>query len=190
MTFEEFSTRYGVFLCISGHNPLTKKLVAYKQAASEVRREYIWRRAAVELLSNMGLFACLLDMIEKTESAKGVDLKKGLQLGRSRIFMSAAVFEFIEGLYVRAITFVARQLQTKWRMKQLKLPPHALFFANNRRSFCRYQIIPRVIIQRQARIYVQRTASTRIQKIARGRKARQLYARMKRAKVCFIRHEG
>jgi myosin V len=192
MSFEEFSRRYGVLLCVSGVAGPTRKMARWKLLADEIRDESLWRATAIEVLKNMRLFAALLDLIDNQVSGDGIDLSKGLQMGKSRLFMSAVVYEYIETLYNRAVVMMVTRLQRRMRIRCSSITSgkkaaveSLLYLCDNRRRSCRLKVNSAIFLQRQARIFLKRLRrfkavfAVKIQRIYRGWRGRVLFARRK-----------
>ena len=190
MDFKSFVSRYSAFFVVCGVNSLTKDLQECIERARRSDSDDLWRICSSLLVDIVSLTAIVLNMTEEAEAAEHVDVQKGLQRGKTQVFLRAPVFELLERLHVRSLTLIARRLQRRFRQiraRHSRQRPSAksaaancvMFFAFKRRFQARKCVSAILLLQRRVRVFLAvrkrrriLTAFTRLKAHFRGRKAR------------------
>ena len=115
MDFKYFVTRYTCFLTVCGTNMLTQDLLRCIQRAKSTSSDELWRKSTSMLLDIISLTITILYKTENFQIPEGVDVIKGLQLGKSQLFLRAPVFELLERLQYTSSVFIAKLLQRRRR---------------------------------------------------------------------------
>lgn len=135
MDFEYFVKRYAAFVSVTGMNAVTRDLAAVIAKARESPSGRLWRSAAARLMDLVPSTDIIVRLMERgrgssamgastsasTSAPQGepLDVTRGLKMGRSRVFMRAPVFEYLERTYSSAFNLVARRVQVRWKAKKL-----------------------------------------------------------------------
>lgn len=123
MSFQLFVTKYSAFIAVTGINSLTKDFYDCFQIAKQTANEFCWRAASNKLIDIVPIVHVMMILLQETDQninlSNNVDIIRGLQLGNNQIFMKAELFELLEFLYSRVISFIARRLQRKCKASLL-----------------------------------------------------------------------
>jgi hypothetical protein len=206
MEFKYFVTRYSCFLSVCGNNVLTADVLSCIQYAKATSTDELWKTATSMLLDIIALTVTILSLTtggdgnlfdgltdsgpsssnnnnnNSSSGTSGMAVVKGLQMGKTQVFLKAYVFEFLERLQMHAQIFIAKILQRRRRALLIKrqyqaslqqdifssspaspsssvlLRYHAmesyLYIVSKRRSQVRNSISASILLQRKMRVFL------------------------------------
>ena len=80
--------------------------------------------AAKTLLEIVPLTQEIINAIDvERPPTETVAVKEGLKMGCTRMFFRGPVFEYLERMYTRVLTFVVTKIQTRWRATRIAQVP-------------------------------------------------------------------
>ena len=160
MDFMSFVSKFGCLAYPSGSNPMTRDLSKLVQEARRTQSQHSWKQAAVELIELAPLAETVLNILESVPDSSGVDMKKGLQMGKSQVFLRAEVYDNMERLYYRTANLVALRMQFRfkaYKMSKQKGKKGISKLSNVRdlrREYMRKIVNATIILQRRARVFL------------------------------------
>jgi len=159
--FSDFVSRYSVFIVVCGINPLTVDLCRCMDQARKTGLQKYWRMTTAKLIDTVCLTDAILHIVDNTTPDEAVNVHRGLQMGRSQVFLMAPVFEFLETLFVRAETMAARTIQRHFRARffakrhSVRAINHALlWFCEHKRRTAMRCVSATIILQRRIRVFL------------------------------------
>lgn len=204
MEFNFFVLRYSSFVVSCGSNSLTKDTRNCIKHAVRSESETMWKLSASMLIGIVSLTATILNAMESIEDDV-LDILKGLQLGRTQVFLRASVFEYLESLLYRAMALIARRLQLYRRLQLLRRDIHikssaalvtaqsVVFYSHRTRTLTTSRLAAMILLQRRSKAFLAMSWRKRIlqgiisiQSIYRGVQARQLVYNLKRQAITLI----
>ena len=197
MEFSYFVRRYSALLCVCGRNPLTRDAFECTAAAIKSGSDKYWQLAALALIAIVPLTEVMLSMIVD-RPLSDVNVLEGLQMGRTKIFLRAPVFEQLESIHYCAMDMLSRSMQRRHRAKALSRNSTAhkrclypavqalMYFADYRKRRARTIVSSTLLLQRRARVLLAVRCRKRVVRGCtlvkarwRGYKARVYVAAMK-----------
>eukprot|EP01041_Mallomonas_annulata_P009509 gene9509-19762_t len=168
MDFMSFVIRFGCISFTAGKNPMTKDLATFINEARRTGSDRSWMQAAAKLIDVVPLSECILNMIDKDIfevmiPEAEVDLRTGLQMGKSQVFMRAEVYEHMERILFRTVNLVATRLQLRfksWNLSRRKggggsaMKKILVHFSEHKRAQAVRLVHYIVVIQRRAKVYL------------------------------------
>jgi hypothetical protein len=127
MEFKYFVTRYACFISVCGsRNALTADVLSCIQLAKATSTDELWRTATSMLLDIISLTVTILsltggsgdsegELLDGLDASNTSGIVQGLQMGKTQVFLKAAVFELLERLQMHSQIFIARILQRRRR---------------------------------------------------------------------------
>jgi len=165
MDFMSFIVRFGCCGYPCGRNKMTKDLNTFIKEGRRTGSDKAWMNAAARLIDVVPVSEMVLDMIDGVEPEDKVNMKAGLQMGRTQIFMRAEVYENMERLYFRTVNLVARRMQNRYRSYVLaktrgsghgqSLQECMVHFTEHRRESACRKLRSAIVVQQRAKVYLE-----------------------------------
>ena len=163
MDFASFVTKFGCLSYPSGMNPLTRDLFKMTLEARRTGSDRSWKAAAAKLIDVVPLADSVLNIIEKETPLPEVDIKNGLQMGRTQVFLRAEVYEHLERIYFRTVNLVSLRMQYRYKSWKLSKTIKGKggkqasaggleHFTEHRRDVTRREVNATIILQRRAKV--------------------------------------
>lgn len=167
IAFEVFVAKYSSFNIVSGFNPLTKGLINAIEEARTTGDYKKYRFAAARILETIRMCDMILGLIEgPAHVPTDVNITLGMQMGRTVVFMRAAVYNYLGQLHQKIYDLAAHRIQIFWKVRRIVKKSKVCRsragrvacqiamrkFADHKRLYAIRVTVATILIQRRARV--------------------------------------